>query len=215
MITILIAVLAVIIALTAATLLLGVPLALRAIGTFGREDEAPAAPRRRERGTHERDRSDRGFDWRGEGLKGRLHARNEKRIAGAAPLLAAPLAVEVAHDGLAGQPGKNGSDGAGLTGPLASESPPSPALPEEPEDCLYYDMVDDWIGDLGPAERALPEPVRLPRPQPGRFPPAAALRVQTLIASALIAAVKPRVTVYPDWPTGNFPSVVAELGASA
>jgi hypothetical protein len=71
----------------------------------------------------------------------------------------------------------------------------------------------EWVGDLGPAEQ--PEPERAPRRQPGRFfPGIAAFHVLPVVAGALVMAAKAKVTVYPDWPTGNLPIVVAELGAA-
>jgi hypothetical protein len=76
-------------------------------------------------------------------------------------------------------------------------------LPEEPEGCLY-DEADDWAGALE----------RPSRRQPGRFPPIAAFYVRARVAGALVAALKPRVTAYPGWKTGQFAAITAEMEAA-
>jgi hypothetical protein len=85
------------------------------------------------------------------------------------------------------------------------------AEPEDPYD-LLTDPVDAYIGDLGPAET---EPERVPRRQPGRFPPVAAFRVRALVAGALAVAAREALgKAYPEWPTGQFKAIDAAIGAA-
>jgi hypothetical protein len=83
----------------------------------------------------------------------------------------------------------------------------------EPEDPLVVltpeDEADAWVGDLGPAEMAGPEPQKL-RDRAESDPLVTSLPAAE---STALAAPK-RDTAYPEWATGQFAIVDAEIGGA-
>jgi hypothetical protein len=129
----------------------------------------------------------------------------------AAPLLAAPLAPEAAHEPwplVAVDEEASAASGLPIYVPAGG---PLAVLTQ-------WAGADTWVGDLGPAELAGPEPApeRAPRRQRGRFfPGIAAFHVLPVVVDALAAAAKAEVTVYPGWETGSFAIVDAGMWGAA